>query len=235
MDTFDSEAMLARRRVITAALHNAKWDPADGRWTEVAHSCRLAITRGRHRWLGTRVERRDERLVAGTKSPHPVEKKQKKRNDESRLIQKVESWKQTITREMANNENRVRDSPGTQAPLAFIVAKRSAFTNVPKSSSRHVFDPQKPQTTNVPSPESVCLHFKPLSILTIPSHFCRRRSRLIWLHRHSGHPSVRNHHPYLTIHPLPWCCLTSICMVDHLFRPRRLGCAVHALMTISSN
>ena len=164
MDTFDSEAMVARRKVIIAALHNAKWDPADGRWTEVAHSCRLAITRGRYRWLGTRVERHDERFVAGTKLPRPADKQQKrKRNDESRLIQKVESWKQTITREMAN----VRDSPGTQAPLAFKVAKHSAFTNVPKSSS-HRSDPQKPQTTSVPSSESVCLlRFKPLPILTI--------------------------------------------------------------------
>lgn len=180
MDTFDWEAMVARRRVIIAALHNAKWDPADGRWTEVAHSCRLATTRGGYRWLGTRVERRGGRSVMGTKSPRPAEKKHKKRNDESRLIQKVESWKQTITREMANSDNRVRDSPGAQAPLAFKVAKRSAFTNLPKSSSHHRSDPQKPHTTNVPSPESVCLvHFKPLSILTILSHFYRRRSRLV--------------------------------------------------------
>ena len=175
----DSEATDARRRLIIAALHSTKWDPADGRWTKVHHLCRLDITRGGYRWLGTRVERRGERSIAGMNSSRPAEKQQKKRNDESR--RKVESWKQTMAREMANNETRVADSPGTQASLSFKVAKRTAFTNIVKSSShRPDPDPQKPQATNVSS-QSVCLlHLKVLSTLTILSRFYPCHSHLIW-------------------------------------------------------
>ncbi len=165
-----------RRRLVFTAFLDANGDPADGRWSLVTHLCRLDSTRWGYRWLGARAERRGRRRSVTGKNSQCTEKK---RNDESRLIQKVESWKRTVTREMANNVNHVTDSPGTQATLGFKVAKRAVFTNMSKSSSHHRPDSHKPQATNVPSPDSVCLvHFKLLSSLTLFSHFFPRLSHL---------------------------------------------------------
>lgn len=163
-----------RKRLVFTAFLDANGDPADGRWSLVTHLCRLDSTRWGYRWLDARAERRGRRRSVTGKNSQCTEKK---RNDESRLIQKVESWKRTVTREMANNVNHVTDSPGTQATLGFKVAKRAAITNMSKSSSRHRPDPHKPPATNVPSPDSVCLvRFKLLSSLTVFSHFFLRLS-----------------------------------------------------------
>ncbi|KAK2460720.1 hypothetical protein APHAL10511_007190 [Amanita phalloides] len=144
----------AHRKLVIAAFLNANGDTADGRWTHLAHLCRLATTRGGYRWLNTRVERRTHggRGRSITRVDSKCLNIEKKQAEESCLIQKVESWKQTMTREMANDfaqGSNFHTSQARQTSLGFKVAKRPALT---KSSGRHRTDLQtsNPESSFLP-------------------------------------------------------------------------------------
>ncbi|KAM6501007.1 hypothetical protein JOM56_004021 [Amanita muscaria] len=125
----------ARRKLLIDALLAAGGEPADGRWTHVAQLSRLGVTRGGRRWLGTNVER-------GIQRKETPDAQEKKRIHDDFLRQKVESWKQALTRSGASgaaegdvqkpNAARLTRDTRSSGVLNFKVTKRGAPSNAPK-------------------------------------------------------------------------------------------------------
>lgn len=152
----------ARRKLLIGALLAAGGEPADGRWTHVAQLSRLGVTRGGRRWLGTNVERGvlTKDVLQRKETPDAQEKK---RMHDDFLRQKVESWKQALTRSGASgaaeadvqkpNAPRLTRDTRSSGVLNFKVTKRCA--------------PPKPQNNLYSSAQPSELSFLPPSF---PSH-----------------------------------------------------------------
>ncbi|KAF8635615.1 hypothetical protein AX15_000255 [Amanita polypyramis BW_CC] len=149
----------SHRKLIIAAFLDACGNPADGRWTRVVHLCRLGITQGRHRWLGTRAEKRAQTPGGRGQSKGRTASRRlnegKGRNEQC-LRQKVESWQIRMTQEMAlkttganTGRTPTRRDKSESTFLGFKVAKRTTLTSARKTSRLNGTKPASPkqQTT----------------------------------------------------------------------------------------
>ncbi|KAF8889807.1 hypothetical protein BD779DRAFT_1469556 [Infundibulicybe gibba] len=98
-DIHISQRALALRKQVQEAFDNAGGEPADGNWGSVARLLRLGVTRGRYRWVGARRDASGlESSIGWINAQNETEwfEWEKRKQDEERVKQKVESWKKAV-------------------------------------------------------------------------------------------------------------------------------------------